>query len=253
MGTTYTRQQPAYYDVEDRDDLYETRIPSSARRYKPYETVDDPKILQYQNTYQNSSAIQRRRSNVNVTGAVRTNTTRTTATRTSSAYAPRQSSGAATSAVKPSRTVDVRRDGHSQRKSHKRFKPTLLLGMIVAVVLLAGLTSLVSWWQGFQQDITYGNPRTSQIDAVVGHSDSAAHPTHFVFINLHGNIEVIEMQGGDAAKTHKYDIPTLNGSGQDLTPVTGNIVNQQGKINLIVHVGSQNFLFVNDGKTFQLH
>ncbi len=250
MGTTYTRQQPAYYDVEDRDDFYETRMPSSARRYKPYETVDDPLVLQYQNTYHNTSSVQRRRSNANATGATGA-TSRITATRTSSAYAPRQSSGAATSTVRPSRTVDVRRDGHSQKKGRKRFNPTLLIGMIVAVVLLVGLTSLISWWQGFQQDITYGNPRTSQIDAVVGHNDSAAHPTHFVFINLHGHIEVIEIQGGDASKTHIYDGPTLDGPGQDLTPVTGSIVNQQGKINLIVHVGSQNFLFVNDGNTFQ--
>ena len=35
MGTTKIRQQPAYYDVVDRDDLYETRIPSSVRRYRP--------------------------------------------------------------------------------------------------------------------------------------------------------------------------------------------------------------------------
>ena len=42
--------------------------------------------------------------------------------------------------------------------------------------------------------------RTAQLDAVVGHNDSAAHPTHFIFINLHGQIQIIEIQGGDAAK-----------------------------------------------------
>jgi hypothetical protein len=249
MGTTYTRQQPAYYDVEDRDDLYETRMPSSARRYKPYETIDDPLVLQYQNTYQNTSSIQRRRSsgNATATGTVG----RTTTSRTPGVYPPRQTSGAATSAVRPSRTVDVRYAAPRPRKNaRKRFMPNVIIGVIVAIVLLVGLTSLVSWWQGFQQDITYGNPRTYQMDAVVGHDDSAAHPTHFLFINLHGHIEVFELPGGDASKTRIFNGPTLTAPGQDLTPVTGNVVNQQGKLNLIVHVGNQDFLFVNDGKTF---
>lgn len=247
MGTTYTRQRPAYYDVEDRDDLYETRMPSSARRYKPYETIDDPLVLQYQNTYQNTSSIQRRRSSGNATGTTgRTNTT----TRTQNVYTPRQTSGAATSAVRPSRTVDVRRDNRPRKNTRKRFKPNLLVGVIVAVVLLIGLASLVSWWQGFQQDLTYGNPRTYQMDAVVGHNDSTAHPTHFVFINLHGHIEVFEIPGGDASKTRIFNGPTLTAPGQDMIPVTGNVVNQQGKLNLIVHVGSQDFTFVNDGTTF---
>jgi hypothetical protein len=248
MGTTYTRQQPAYYDVEDRDDFYQTRMPSSARRYKPYETIDDPLVLQYQNTYQqNTSSVQRRRSNVNATNTVG----RTTTTRTQNVYTPRQTSGAATSAVRPSRTVEVRRDNRPGKNARKRPMPTLIIGVIVAVVLLAGLTSLVSWWQGVQQDITYGNPRTYQMDAVVGHNDSAAHPTHFLFINMHGHIEVFELPGGDASKTRIFNGPTLSAPGQDLTPVTGNVVNQQGKLNLIVHVGSQDFLFINDGKTFQ--
>jgi hypothetical protein len=248
MGTTYTRRQPACYDVEDRDDLYETRMPSSARRYKPYETVDDPLVLQYQNTYQNTSSIQRRRSNGNVTG---TTGRMTTTTKTQSVYTPRQTSGAATSAVRPSRTIDVRRDHRPIKNARKRFKPNLIMAVIVVVILLVGLTSLVSWWQGFQQNITYGNPRTYQMDAVVGHDDSAAHPTHFLFINLHGHVEIFEIPGGDASKTRIFNGPTLTAPGQDLTPVTGNIVDQQGKLNLVVHVGSQDFLFINDGKTFR--
>ncbi|GCF10729.1 hypothetical protein [Dictyobacter arantiisoli] len=241
MGTTYTRRQPAYYDVEDRDDLYETRMPSSARRYKPYETIDDPLLLQQQYV----SSIQRRRSSGN--------TTKTSSIKTSSVYPTRHTGSAASRAVRPSKTVDMRRNDYpiqNDSRRSKRFNPALIIGMIVAVVVMVGLTFLVSWWQGFQQDITYGYPRTAQIDAVVGHNDSTAHPTHFVFINLHGQIEVIEFPGGDTSKPRIFNGPPLSGSGQDLIPVTGNTVNQQGKINLIVHVGSQDFLFVNDGKTF---
>ena len=235
MGTTYTRRQPAYYDVEDRDDLYVTRMPSSARRYKPYETMDDPLVYQNQNT----SSIQRRRSSGNTT-------------KTQSVYPTRQPGGAASSAVRPSRTVDVPRNQPAPKRkpAKKRFYPTLIVGMIVAMALLIGLTSLISWWQGFQQDMTYGYPRTAHLDAVVGHNDSNEHRTHFVFINLHGHIQVYEIPGGDTSKMRIFNGPILDGSGQDLIPVTGNVVNQQGKINLIVHVGDRDFLFVNDGNTF---
>lgn len=247
MGTTYTRQQAAYYDVEDRDDLYETRMPSSARRYKPYETVDDPLMYEKQNT----SSIQRRRSSSSASSTSGT----TSKTRIPGSYTTttRQPSGIASGVARPTRTVDVRRNdpirthgrGHS-----KRFYPTLIIGMIVAIALLVGLTSLVSWWQGFHDDMAYGYPRTFHADAVVGHNDTTEHPTHFVFINLHGHIQVIEIPGGDVAKTRIFTGPTLYGSGQDRIPVTGDFVSQQGKINLIVHVGSQDFPFINDGNTF---
>ncbi len=48
MGATEVRRQPsvpAGYDVADEDDMYVSRSPSSARRYKPpiqHDTLDDP-------------------------------------------------------------------------------------------------------------------------------------------------------------------------------------------------------------------
>ena len=227
MGTTSTRRQPAYYDVEDRDDLYETRMPSSARRYRPYETMEDVSIPRPVTT----TSIQRRRASASA----------------------RPTSGVASTAVKPARTVDVHTQSLKQHQNHsKRFYSTVIIGMFVTVALLVGLTALVSWWQGVQTDMTYGNPRTFQMDAVVGHNDSVANPTHFVLINLHGHVQIIEIQGGDAAKTHIYTGPTLYGADQDRIPVTGEIVNQQGKLNLLVHVDGKDFLYVNNGKTFQL-
>jgi hypothetical protein len=233
MGTTSTRRQPAYYDLEDRDDLYETRMPSSALRYRPYDTMEDVSIPRPVTT--TNIAIQRRRASA-------------------SANIPaRHTSGVASRAVKPTRTVDVHTQSLKQPRNHsKRFYTTVIVGMFVTVALLAGLTALVSWWQGVQTDMTYGYPRTFQMDAVVGHNDSAANPTHFVLINLHGHVQIIEIQGGDAANTHVYTGPTLYGADKDRIPVTGKIVDQQGQLNLLVQVGGQNFLYVNNGKTFQL-
>ena len=53
MGTTQMKKiaRPVHADVEDSDALYETRMPSSARRYQhaapsfPNDTLDDPELL----------------------------------------------------------------------------------------------------------------------------------------------------------------------------------------------------------------
>jgi hypothetical protein len=225
MGTTYTRKQPIPYDVDDRDDLYETRMPSSARRYRPRDTMDDPIIYQ-------TTSVQRRRSSLQT----------------------RQTNGVASSAITASHRVvryeKNKEPQHEHGNSKRIFITTLIIGMFITVVLLISLTSLSTWWQGVQDDIHYGNPRTSHLDAVVGHGDSPSNRTHFIFINLHGHIDVIEIPGGDPAHTRIFTGPTLYGTGQDLIPVTGEIVNDHGKADLLVHVGSQEFLFVNDGTTF---
>ncbi len=226
MGTTYTRKQPIPYDVDDRDDLYQTRPPSSARRYRPHDTMDDPVMKQATLIQRRRSSLQNRRTNGVASNAV-----------TSSHRAVRYEE----------EVVPLRRD-HDRRK--RTFMATLIIGMLVAVALLVSMALLSSWWQGFQDDIHYGYPRTSHLDAVVGHSDSASSPTHFIFINLHGHIQVIEIPGGDPAQTRIFTGPILYGNGQDRIPVTGEIVKDRGKVNLLIHVGTQEFLLVNDGTTF---
>src|SRR5690349_12145390 len=74
-------------------------------------------------------------------------------------------------------------------------------GMLVALaaVLLGQL--VVGWMTTTWDDWHYGRPRTFQCDAVVGHSDSPAQPSHFIALNLHGHIEVIELPGGDPSHT----------------------------------------------------
>jgi hypothetical protein len=251
MGTTNTRRQPGYYDVMDRDDLYETRMPSSARRYKPTnDFTDDFARSQQQNrqhmTHDTATSIQRRSSAASsythMTGKY------------ANGYNGRYTSSVTSTAIRPVRTVERHTEELpvQDRNRSKRFYTTVIVGMCVTIALLACLSSLVTWWQGFQEDMTYGNPRTAQLDAVVGHNDSVANPTHFIFINLHGQIQIIEIPGGNAAKTHVYTGPTLLGANKDRVPVTGEIVNQQGKQDLLVHVGGQDLLFVNNGSTFKL-
>src|SRR5690349_4560819 len=79
------------------------------------------------------------------------------------------------------------------RRVSLRAHPLLLLGlgMIAMLLLWTGLSSVVGWWNTTWDDLHYGRPRTFQIDAVVGHNDSPANPSHFIALNLNGRLEVI--------------------------------------------------------------
>ncbi|HZR43977.1 MAG TPA: hypothetical protein VFB12_27935 [Ktedonobacteraceae bacterium] len=90
--------------------------------------------------------------------------------------------------------------------------------MALAAVLLGQL--VVGWITITWDDWHYGRPRTFQCDAVVGHADSPAQPSHFIALNLKGHIEVIELPGGDPSHTRIYQGPQIYGPGADLVPVT---------------------------------
>jgi hypothetical protein len=125
--------------------------------------------------------------------------------------------------------------------------------MLVMALLVVGLSKFGAWWQIHQDDVTYGRPRTFQVDAVVGHNDSASSPTHFIFENLRGHIIVIELPGGDATHARVYLGPVLFGDGQDLIPVTGTIkdVNGDGKPDLVIDIQGQHIVFINTGTQFR--
>lgn len=110
-----------------------------------------------------------------------------------------------------------------------------------------GITVLGMWWTNQTSQWTYGYPRTYQTDANVGHG-TLAHPmSHFIAANLNKHILVIEIPGGDPAKSVVYLGPTLIGQGQELTPVTLSFedVNGDGHPDLIVHVLDSRYVFLN--------
>ncbi|GHO73995.1 hypothetical protein KSD_17660 [Ktedonobacter sp. SOSP1-85] len=132
-----------------------------------------------------------------------------------------------------------------------------------AYVGLAGVLMVGGWLgigmvsqglQAWQDDLHYGRPRTYQIDAVVGHNhDTSATPSHFIVLNLHGQITVIEMPAGDPSKAHAYKTGmALLGSGQDLAPaqVIFKDLDGDGKPDMIVMVGEQSIAFKNENDVF---
>lgn len=221
MGASPAKKQPDQvdYDVEDENDVYVTRSPSSARRYNrptQHDTLDDSVILK-------GPPIQRR-----------------------------SRPAAADSSSKASKALNIPMPG--ARTGNRRLPlMAALLGMLVMALLVIGLTAFSSWWRVHLDDMQYGRPRTFQLDAVVGHNDSPSNPTHFIFLNLNRHVLIIEFPGGDAAHARVYQGPILFGDGQDLTPVTGEIrdVNGDGKPDLIVHIQDQQIVFINDGTEFR--
>ncbi len=103
--------------------------------------------------------------------------------------------------------------------SRERTILTLGVGMVLTFVLIFLGQLGLTWVNVNLDDLHYGRPRTFQMDAVVGHGDSAANPIHFVVLNLHGHIQIIELPGGDAAHAKIYVGPTIYGPGADLVPV----------------------------------
>lgn len=135
--------------------------------------------------------------------------------------------------------------GNWQRQ---QFHPLLYMGICALLLWVGYLVAFQGYRCGFDlyNDAHYGVIRTFQVDAVVGHHDSAGHPTHLIALNLHGRIEIIEFQGGDPAHSKIYVGPQLTGPDAQKAVVTLSV--QQGKTsgkpNLLVDItGEPNVLF----------
>jgi hypothetical protein len=163
------------------------------------------------------------------------------------------------SAMQPAerrQTEDTTAPARRRRRGLFRAHPLLWLGvgMLLMFLLWVGLQDLGAWWSIHQDDVTYGRPRTSQYDVVVGHQDSPAHPTHLIALNLRGTIEIIELPGGDSAHAHIYQGPHLFGPAVDLVPVTLSFPDPSGDghPDMDVHVQGQIIVYLNHNGKFVL-
>lgn len=223
----------------DFDDTEPPRLPTSVRRYQvrsdvkanvgrlsgDVQTTDDALINQ-------RSTIPRRATQINI---------------------PTVSTGSSRrQLVNPTNTAGFESEEYGRRR---RFHWLFFVGLAMFTMLIGWilLTTVANWWQVTQDDWHYGRPRTYQVDAVVGHNDSLTNPSHFIAINLRGQVEIIEFPGGDATKAKMYMGPHLIGQGQDLAPVTLTFqdVNGDGKVDMIVNVQGSHFIFLNNGTEFR--
>ena len=132
------------------------------------------------------------------------------------------------------------------------------IGMIAMLVLFVIGSLVVTWGGQIHDNFVYGTPRTYQTDAVVGHGDSKAHPSHFIAINYNRQAVVVEWMAGNPAKSVDYVVPYyIVGDNSNLTPVTVEFrdVNGDGKPDMVIHIHLKNqdqtFVFINDGTKFR--
>ncbi len=136
-------------------------------------------------------------------------------------------------------------------------QPLLFLGIVVGMLaMIAGLaliTVVGGWVSTTLDDLHYGRPRTFQTDAYVGHHEAPGMPSHFVALNLHGRLEIIEFPGGDPTHARIYLGPQLYGGDADLVPVTLSFQDRNGdhRPDMILHFQGTQVVFINDGGSFR--
>ena len=127
------------------------------------------------------------------------------------------------------------------------------VGMIAALALWVTASTLLAWGTEKYNDLIYGNPRIYQTAYVVGHNrDSQAHPSHFVALNLHGQVIIVEFPAGDPTKSIDYVGPALIAVGDEKIPILLSFsdVNHDNKVDMIVHIQDKVVHFCNSGARF---
>lgn len=214
-------------ELEEDEQYYTTRLPTSARRYQEY-GLSPEHIYQSGNTRFHLHYVD---------------------------VPPRHSrQKQLPPPVKGSRNggaTSVAQETRARRRAH----PLIYVGvsMLAMFAFFLVLSSALTWIGQTKDDLVYGRPRTFQVDAVVGHNDSPESPSHFIALNLNRRVEVIEIPGGDSTKARIYPITTLFGDGEDLTPVTLSFrdVTGDGKPDMLIHIDNQTLVMINDNGSFR--
>ena len=141
------------------------------------------------------------------------------------------------------------------RRHSKHWSVYLVAGMATMTALVIGLHNVGNWLQGVQDRWMYGYPRTYQVDAVVGHNhDSQAHPSHFLAVNVRGQVEVFELPAGDPTRVRVFLGPILSGAGADQVVVTISFtdLDHDGTPDMVLRYGDSAEVFYNHDGTFQV-
>jgi hypothetical protein len=133
-----------------------------------------------------------------------------------------------------------------RRFSWKGYFVGFVLLMICGYILVNLVLSVI---HTTSDNLTYGNPRTSQTDKDVGHGGVS----HFTALNLGGHILVTEVVNDDPSRVKVYAILTIDGDHADLPPATLSFEDRDGNglLDMVVHVNESKYVWPNDGKAFQ--
>ncbi|MBA2284219.1 MAG: hypothetical protein H0W02_01920 [Ktedonobacteraceae bacterium] len=128
----------------------------------------------------------------------------------------------------------------------------LVGGMLLLLVLwYACATYVLPFVQDTQHHWQYGDARLSQVDLNVGHGGTS----HFLALDLHGSIIVIEFPLKDPKQAHSYVAGYITDDGRPhVVTLSAVDVNQDGRPDLLVQVEGLSIPYVlyNDGHGFTI-
>jgi hypothetical protein len=149
----------------------------------------------------------------------------------------------------------VARDRGGIQPRHRAASPllTLLAYTLAFLALIVLIQAALTWAQRRLDDWLYGYPRTTSLDAFVGHSEAQALPTHLRAVNLHGQVAVVEFPGGDVARTTVLSAPQL--VGRDAPYVVPKLalrdMNGDGHVDLLLTLRGETVVYLNRDGSFQ--
>lgn len=127
-------------------------------------------------------------------------------------------------------------------------------GALTVLVLSYLVVSFaVHAWQNWQDDMTYGRPRITRLEANVGHNETGGVKTLFTAQNINGQISITEFPGSDPSKTRVIVGPQLFGKDKELIPIKlqAKDVNGDGQNDLIATADDQVLIYINDAGNFR--
>jgi hypothetical protein len=140
------------------------------------------------------------------------------------------------------------------RQALSSFGTAALTYVLLLVLGYLLLTPVFTWGQRRLDDLRYGFPRTTHLDSFVGHGEAEGQPTHLIALNLHGQVSILELPGGDMAKIQALTGPYLVGAdGQYVVPhLSLADANDDGQPDLLLQVREELIVYMNENGTFRL-
>jgi hypothetical protein len=131
---------------------------------------------------------------------------------------------------------------------------SLLIWILTAAAVTVLLGQLAGAGRILLDDLRYGRPRTYQLSAYIGRPEEIAAASHLIAVNLDRQIVILEVPGGDTAQMRTIQGPYLVGAGEDLTPATMLLRDENGDSlpDLLVRIKNEELLFLNRGNTFSV-
>lgn len=142
----------------------------------------------------------------------------------------------------------------TRRRGHMAFYSLIVASSVVAGIVIALVVPPI--WQRSSDQMHYGFPRTWQTDANVGHGTAQFPDDHFIALNNHGYVEVLEIPEGVPDRNHPPQIylvarPDSPDADQAPATLTFEEVNGDGKVDMVVHCNGNKTILYNDGHSFK--